>query len=167
MIEASATALLNSVVNDIVVVTGHQHQAIESTLADTSLRFAHNADFASGMAGSLATGIQALSSHDGVVVALGDMPEVEADVIDALVSEFAARPRSHYVVPTYHGRRGNPVLLSSAVFGKVLALQGDTGARSLWSGAGADLLEVATSCAGVLRDFDTLAELESVTDDIR
>ena len=53
------------------------------------VKIVHNPDFASGLGGSLKTGIAAVPPEaDGVVVCLGDMPQVDAALIDQLIAGF-------------------------------------------------------------------------------
>jgi molybdenum cofactor cytidylyltransferase len=67
----------------------------------------------------------------GAVVLLGDMPKVEAGLINALIEAFLAQPHARAVAPLQSGRRGNPVLLGRTLFAEAERLSGDQGARRL------------------------------------
>jgi len=162
LVVAVAQMLLASSVDEIVVVTGHQHTQIKKALDGLALRFLNNPDFADGMASSVASGVRALADMDAVVVALGDMPLVSSRVIETLVAAFDQQPGLDYFVPTYAGRVGNPVLFAQSVYPAVIALQGDVGARSLWSKPTARTQRVKVNCPGVLRDFDTTDALSDL-----
>src|SRR5581483_8642664 len=93
-------------------------------------QFAHNPGYAEGLACSLKIGIAALPSDAaGAIVLLGDMPAVTPALLDTLIETFRARPEALAVAPVREGRRGNPVLLSRALFPAIARLEGDQGAR--------------------------------------
>ena len=81
------------------------------------------------------------------------MPLVSAAVIDRLVDVFAAEPGIGAVAPTFDGKRGNPVLISRALFPQVAHLSGDVGAKPLL--AGASVREVPLDDEAVAFDVDT------------
>ena len=77
---------LASQARPVIVVTGHQRERVEAALAGLPVEFVHNPDFADGLGTSLRAGIAALPAEaDGVIVCLGDMPQVDAALIDRLI----------------------------------------------------------------------------------
>ena len=101
----------------VIVVTGHQRERVERALAGLKVTLVHNPDYADGLSTSLKTGIAALPADaDGAVVCLGDMPQVEAGLIDRLIAAFDPARGALIVVPTIDGKRGNPVLWSRRFF---------------------------------------------------
>jgi CTP:molybdopterin cytidylyltransferase MocA len=63
--------------------------------------FVHNPDFADGLSTSLKAGVAALPEDiDGTIVCLGDMPQVDAALIDRLLAGFDPErlPGSHALV---------------------------------------------------------------------
>ena len=66
-----------------------------------------------------------------MLVCLGDMPLVTQILIDRLLDAYDPAEGNLIVVPTYHGKRGNPVLWDRRFFAEMAALTGDTGARTL------------------------------------
>jgi len=153
-----AEAALTSRACRVVVVTGHAREEIEAALAGLPVSFAHNADFASGLALSLRAGLAAVENADGVVVLLGDMPGVSADVVDRLIAAFEKAPACAAVIPTCRGRRGNPVLIARAIFPQVMQLRGDEGARKLLRSIDG-VVELPLDDAFILADIDTPADL--------
>ena len=96
------------------------------------MTFVHNPDFADGLAGSVKAGIAAVPDNaDGAMVCLGDMPLIDAQLIDRLIEAFAPDRGNLIVVPVSDGRRGNPVLWSRRFFNELMTLDGDIGARHL------------------------------------
>lgn len=115
-------------------------------------------DHAEGIAASLRCGIACAirDDWDAAMICLGDMPLVTSMLIDRLVDTYTcATTRPDAVLPLVDGRRGNPVLWDRGVFSDLIALTGDTGARSLLSRPAMRILAVETDEAGALQDFDT------------
>jgi molybdenum cofactor cytidylyltransferase len=158
-------ALLQSMVSDIVVVTGHQADEVRAALSSRHVRFVANPDYAEGLGTSVAHGIAALPPDiDGTLVALGDMPRLAASEIDRLIAAFNPVEGRAICVPTHDGRRGNPVLWARDFFPEMQALGGDTGAKKLIDRHADVLCEVAMASDSVLLDVDTpeaLAALEA------
>lgn len=161
LVRHAARAAIASRARPVVVVTGHAQAAVEAALEGLAVGFAHNADFASGLASSLKTGIAALPRGvAGALALLGDMPAVDAELLDRLIVAFAAAPHALAVAPIHAGRRGNPVLLSRALFPAIARLDGDEGARRLLRDAGpARILEVAVEGEAASFDVDTPGDL--------
>jgi len=159
LVRAVADAALASRAQPIFVVTGHARAEVEAALAGLPLTFVDNPDFATGLASSLKTGIGALPQGvAGAVVLLGDMPEIQARVIDSLIDRFADNPDAAAAAPVFAGQRGNPVLLGRSLFLKLARLGGDEGARRLLNGA-EGVIDVPFDDAAVTLDIDTPAEL--------
>ena len=153
---------------DVVAVTGHERARIEAALQDAvdgeRCRLVHNADFAAGLSTSLHRGLAALADDaDGALVCLGDMPQVTAAVIDRLIAAFDPLEGRAICLPTWGGKRGNPVLLARRFFAEVQAISGDVGARALIGEYPEAVAEVAMddlpSGLGVLEDVDTPEDL--------
>lgn len=113
-----------------------------------------------GMAWSLRAGVaEVLRVSDpvpplGVCVLLGDQPLVDSVLLQHLRDAFLLAPDA-FAVPVYEGQRGNPVIIPSTRFQDVAALEGDTGARSLFLQAQAVVRTVDFKNSAVLTDVDT------------
>ena len=85
----AAEGALASRASPVIVVGGHQHEELARALAALPVRLVHNPDFAQGLGTSLKAGIAAVPPEaDGVVVCLGDMPRVDAGLINRLIDAF-------------------------------------------------------------------------------
>jgi molybdenum cofactor cytidylyltransferase len=163
LVRIAAEAALASGARPVVVVTGHQSQTIADALTDLPLQFAYNPEFADGLATSLRTGLAALPEEvDGAVVMLADMPQVDASLIDRLISAYDAEKGALIAVPVIDGKRGNPVLWSRRFFPELMALSGDVGARHLIGKYSEAVVEVPMSGSGALTDVDTPEALDAV-----
>lgn len=160
LVRYAAEAALASQARPLIVVTGHAEPDVRAALAGLDAAFTHNPDHAEGISTSLKAGLAALpSAIDGVLVLLADMPDVSAALLDALIRRFEERPDAAAIVPVSGGERGNPALLSRALFDRAALLSGDRGARKLIDEAGEAVIEVAAD-DGARRDIDTREALE-------
>jgi molybdenum cofactor cytidylyltransferase len=155
--------VLGSRARPVIVVTGHQREQVESTLAGLPVKFVHNPEFADGLGTSLKTGIAALPADvDGTIVCLGDMPQVDSATIDRLVDALSPDKGALIAVPTTKGQRGNPVVWSRRFFPELMAVEGDIGARYLIGRYAEAVVEVPLTGTAALTDVDTPEALEAV-----
>ena len=155
MVARVVEIIRDSKAGPLTVVTGHEAARVKAALPG-DLAFIHNPDYAVGLSASLKVGIAALPADiDGVVVCLGDMPRISPGMIDRLIAAFDPVEGREICVPTYKGKRGNPVLWGRRFLPEMAALAGDVGAKHL-IGEHADLVvEVEMDEDGVLIDIDT------------
>ena len=122
---------LRPYVDDLVVVTGGDAEAVRATLDGLTVRLVPNPHPEAGQGSSIAIGVAALPvSTQVVIIALGDQPRVPADVVPALIEAWR-RTGKPIVAPAYRGVHGTPVLFAAEVFAELGALTGDTGARGV------------------------------------
>lgn len=162
MVRATVKQVLNSSVDDLIVVTGHDKGKVETVLAGLKVRFIHNPEFSTGLSSSLRRGVSAASNADAVIVCLADMPLVEGSVTDKLIAAFNPTEHRSIVVPVFQGKFGNPVLWGSEHFAKLLALDGDRGARTLIESLKSEAIEIDAGSDAVLRDADTVEGLKAL-----
>lgn len=144
----------------ITVVTGADAEMVAACVRDfdPEIRMVHAADHADGMAASLRAGIASLAPHiEGAFVFLGDMPRVPHGVLAPMAK--AVTEGAMAAAPVFDGHRGNPVVLARALFGEVVALRGDMGARPILQALGARLVLVEAPDDGVLFDVDERGDL--------
>jgi molybdenum cofactor cytidylyltransferase len=163
LVRIAVAEALASRARPVIVVTGHQRERVEAALAGLPVKFVHNAAFADGLGASLRTGIVALPAEaDGVIVCLGDMPQVDAAMIDRLIGALDPDKGALIAVPTIAGQRGNPVVWSRRFFSDLMAIEGDIGARHLIGRYSEAVVEVPLNGAAALTDIDTPEALEAV-----
>lgn len=168
MIVRTVKAVLASSVKPVLIVTGHQHAAIESALKGLPVRLIHNAHFADGLSTSLRAGISALPPNtEGALVCLGDMPSVTSEQIDRLVAAFDPAESRAICVPTFKGKRGNPVLWSAEFFPEMMTVAGDTGAKHLIGTYADAVCEIEMPDDAVLTDIDTPEALANLRAKLR
>jgi molybdenum cofactor cytidylyltransferase len=162
MIRAVVRNVRASAVDDVIAVTGHDKGKVTAVLEGSEARIAHNPDFEKGLATSLRAGVAAAGDAGAVLICLGDMPLVKPQTIDKLIAAFNPTEHRTIIAPMHKGQFGNPVLWGREHFPKLMALEGDRGARSLIAELKSEAVEIAVDDPGILADADTpeaLAEM--------
>lgn len=167
LVRIAAEQALASRAKPVIVVTGHERERVEAALAGLPVRFVNNPDYAEGLGSSLKTGIAAVPvDADGVIVCLGDMPQVDRQLIDKLIAAFDPERIALVVVPTFDGRRGNPVVWSRRFFHDLMSINGDIGARHLIGSYVEAVVEVPVAGEAALTDVDTPESFSAVKAEI-
>jgi molybdenum cofactor cytidylyltransferase len=163
LVRIAVEEALASQARPVIVVTGHQRERVEAALAGLPVDFVHNPYFADGLGTSLKTGIAALPAQsDGVIVCLGDMPQVDAAMLNRLIGAIDPAKGALIAMPTIEGQRGNPVVWSRRFFPDLMAVEGDVGARYLIGRYTEAVAEVPLSGKAALTDVDTPEVFEAV-----
>lgn len=168
MIARVVDNVLSSKARPLIVVTGHQAEQVEHALGGRPVRFVHAEDYAEGLSASLKAGIAAVP-HDcaAALVCLGDMPLVTGRMLDRLLESYDPDEGRLIVLPTYHGKQGNPMLWDRRFFPEILQISGDSGARFLVGKHMESVAEVEMADDAVLRDFDTTESLTTLPQRLR
>lgn len=181
LVRRAVAPLLAAPLDEVVVVVGHESEAVRAALGDLPVRAVENPEYDDGQATSVQRGVEAVrppdvsettdatgvvdsaadaarvADPDAVLFALGDMPDVSPDTVEALVAAFAASVGDP-LAAACEGGRGNPVLFGRQFFDQLTDLAGDTGGREILREA-ADATLVETGDPGVRRDVDRPADL--------
>lgn len=154
----------------IVVVTGHDAERIEAAVSradiGTPLSFVHNARHLEGMGTTVAEGIKALGPViKAAIVTPGDMPDIDALMIDRLIAMFEVSRQAAIIYPALaSGEQRNPVLWPRRFFPQLAALTGDAGGRHLIKAAAAlvpaQTIAVPIAADASFADIDVPDELE-------
>jgi molybdenum cofactor cytidylyltransferase len=168
MIARVVDNVLSSKARPVLVVLGHQAEQIEQALGGRPVRYVHAADYAQGLAASLKAGIAAVPPEcAAALVCLGDMPLVTGRMIDRLLTAYDPDQGRLIVLPTFHGKQGNPMLWDRRFFPEILQISGDSGARFLVGKHTQSVTEVDMADDAVMRDFDTTESLGTLPSRLR
>ena len=168
MIARVVDNVLSSGARPVLVVLGHQADEVEQILAGRPVRFVHASDYAEGLSASLKAGIAAVPPESAAaIVCLGDMPLVTGRMMDRLMASYDPTEGRGIVLPTFHGKQGNPMLWDRIFFPEILGITGDSGARFLLGKHLESVAEVEMADDAVLRDFDTTESLETLPSRLR
>jgi molybdenum cofactor cytidylyltransferase len=146
----------------VVVVTGHERDAVEAALAGLDLVLVHNPRHLLGMGTSVAAGIGALGAEvSGALVVPGDMPELDTGLINRLLAVFEASGAERIVFPaTPRGEQRNPVVWPRRFFADLMRLGADKGGRDLIKAHGNANLPIEMADGDIFLDIDRPEDLE-------
>jgi molybdenum cofactor cytidylyltransferase len=138
----------------LCVVLGHRAAEIQAKVDLRGAEVVINSEYTAGQAGSLAAGVARIQSRCAAAMfLLGDQPLVTPRLIDTLVRAHR-RQTAAITLPVFQGQRGNPVIVAARLFPELLRLQGDTGARALFTAHEAGIQPVVVDDAAVHLDVD-------------
>jgi molybdenum cofactor cytidylyltransferase len=137
-------------VDEIVVVLGSNADIVASSLEFADVSVLVDPEWEEGAASPLRAALDFVSrdlSVDLIVLARGDQPGIERDVVTDLI-ETARESDADAVVPKYRYARSWPVVIGPALWGHFLGLEGQV-----------DVLDVITTHAGSVEEvwIDRLA----------
>lgn len=148
----------------VLVVTGHDADAVKAALAGLSCRFVHNPDFADGLSGSIRAGFRAAvdGGASGVLVMLGDMPFLPEQAIAAVLSAAAVDPQCA-VQAVHAGKPAHPIWLPARLIALADDLRGDRGLRGVIAQRGEAMRDVEVEGAAT-EDIDTPQDFAAALD---
>ena len=166
LLERVFRAVQRSIAEEIVVILGADADRVTKEVPLDGAKVVVNEHYLEGMSTSIRAGIRSLSKEaECYFVVLRHQPLLQTETLDAMGEEWRAT-HAPVLIPTFHGVRGNPVLLDRSVFGEVESITGDRGCRSIFGNYEGEIVEVPVSDPGVLLDIDTEEQLARVTQEL-
>ena len=154
---ALAAMLAAEELERVIVVLGHDADAIRAAVDFGAAEVVIAEDWDEGQAASLRRGLAAAGGADAVVVTLGDQPFITPAVISAALSQLEGFDA---VRALYDGKPGHPVVLGPAVLAASGELHGDQGARELLARFNVRRWDASELADAV--DVDTPEELQAL-----
>jgi molybdenum cofactor cytidylyltransferase len=152
-----------------VIAPGPVGEGVAATLRDDRVRLAVNAAAAEGIGTSIRCGVHALADPDtGVMIVPGDMPNLDARLLERLLDEFRAMGGDKIVYPvTRDGKQRNPVVWPARLRPALQGLSPDAGGKSLLTAHDGETTRVPWSDERVFADIDTQNELLQARQDLQ
>ena len=150
----------NADLGPVVLVTGHDADAVQEAAAGLVDEVVFNPAHADGMGTSIACGIRACRDRaDAAVVLLADQPRITSKTLRRLAGAWSGTAYE-IVASSFAETLGPPVLFGSGAFDALVELEGDQGAKSLLQD---DRFYVRTiACDDAAVDIDTESDLSAV-----
>jgi molybdenum cofactor cytidylyltransferase len=118
----------SSALDRVCVVLGGASDEAARAIRPGRASVVYNAAYGSGCASSLLAGLDHAGECDAIMMLLGDMPGVDATIIDRVLAAWRADP-SWAAVTTYDDDLGHPFVFSAGAFPALRALHGD---KAVW-----------------------------------
>ena len=114
LVEHQIGALLDGGVSEVVVVVGHEADAVAAQVSGTGARYVVNPDYLQGKTTSIKAGLRAISADaDAILLLAVDQPRtasIVAEVVTAHVSGNAL-----ITSPRYEGHGGHPLIFDASL----------------------------------------------------
>ena len=152
---------LDAGVDDVVVVVGHDAEAIVTEFTTTGLpaRFVVNRDYDRGQLSSLVAGL-GVTDRPGVtavLVTLVDVPLVSAATVRAVIERYRLT-RAPVVRPTSGARHGHPLLIDRSLFAELRAADPAAGAKPIVRAHASAQGDIDIEDEGAFTDIDTVED---------
>ena len=144
---------------DVVVVLGHRAMDIVKRISGLPVRLAYNPDPEGDMISSIRCGLAYIEPEQAFLIALGDQPLVTTGIVDRLIDEYERHPEG-MVLPVHEGKRGHPMILSSAYREEILFESMPGGLKALRDRHADSVRPVPVDTDAVLIDMDYRSDYE-------
>lgn len=146
------------------VVLGAHAEPIAKAVHLSADEIVINEDWEAGQLSSIRMALRSLPENtEGMLLCLIDHPLISPALVHDLIERFSATGKP-IVLPVYQGRRGHPVIFSSAVYGELLSAPMETGARAVVWAHAADVEEVPTNEEGCILNLNDPDAFERLRD---
>ena len=156
-IERIVAALKQSQVARIIVVVGHNAEAMRHSIEHLPVTILTNPDYKLGQLSSLQVAIRSLEADqkcEAILVHLVDHPYLSAAVANRMIERFR-ETRSPIIIPKYKEKRGHPVIFARSMFSELLSAPMDQGAKAVLKAHENEISEIDTEDEGITFDIDT------------
>jgi molybdenum cofactor cytidylyltransferase len=154
-------AAREAICEPILVVLGAREEEIAAKVDLDHVNVVANPDWGQGIASTIRAGIRALLDLDpdasAAMLLVCDQPRITADHLRRLIEAHEQTGEARIVASRYAGATGIPAIFPASQFRKLLALEGDTGARYLVRNTECTVVEVEFSGGDL--DIDTPFDL--------
>tara|TARA_Y100000590_G_C15645094_1_gene986528 strand:+ start:613 stop:1188 length:576 start_codon:yes stop_codon:yes gene_type:complete len=162
LIKHSLKNILESSVDEIIVVLGYQKENIERLIdKNDRIRIVFNENFENGISSSIKLGLKNISKNaDAFFICLADMPKV--NFYNKIISIYMSnKNKSEIFIPTYKNKQTNPILFTRSMESKIMSIQGDFGAKQILELYKNKILNININDFSILKDFDVLDDFAS------
>ena len=159
LIEHSIINILESSVDELIIVTGYQNNILEKVIKKyKKIKVIYNSQFESGMASSLKIGIKNLSKESkAFFVCLGDMPMINKKIYNELIKHAND---AEVVIPTFKNQQGNPILFSITMKNQIMNINGDIGAKEILKKNNDKILNLPINDEAILMNYNTIENFD-------
>jgi molybdenum cofactor cytidylyltransferase len=166
LLEYVLNAALESQLNHVVLVLGHEYQRILHTLGTRTtherLQVVINHRYLEGQSRSLQAGLLKIrQTFPAAMFLLGDQPLLNSNTIDHMLDRFRYSGKD-ICVPVYKGNRGNPSIFKQVLYDQLMAIEGDIGARNIIRANPERVLDIEIDDPLCFFDIDSQKDLENL-----
>ena len=160
LIEYQVSSLIQTSVSEVVVVLGHQAQAVAPYVRGPNVRHVVNSDYPKGKTTSIKAGLKAIAPDaDDILLLAVDQPRPSSLISQVVQSHLA----SHALItsPRRQSRGGHPVIFSSSLRAEIERISEETeGLRAIFRAHEFQINAVQIDDPRIRLDLNTYQEYE-------
>ena len=159
LIERQQKMLLNSQVDEMIIVLGAYAQKIKPyLLKHKKIKFVYNKDYNLGQASSFKVGLQSIGQAiQGVMLLPIDFPCIQTKTINILISYFTEK-FPLILIPTFKGIKGHPPIFNMKLKDEFLNLDSSLGLNTVAHQHPEAVRYLPVEDQGILKSFNTKEE---------
>ena len=89
------------------------------------------------------------------------MPNINYQLINKLIENYDPDSNNSIIIPTFNGKKGNPILIDREFFPDILSIKGDKGAKDIINANKNSIKKIPHKDSSVLNDIDTKKDLST------
>jgi probable selenium-dependent hydroxylase accessory protein YqeC/molybdenum cofactor cytidylyltransferase len=160
VVERVIKAAANSKIDDIILV--YQNEEVKKIGEKYGIKTIYNERAVFGQSEAVKLGVKfADSKSKGYIFLVGDQPFITSNIINRLIHEFNIG-EFPIIAPSYHGKRGNPIIFSSSLKDEIMKLEGDKGGRTIIENMKDNVKLVEINETAAAMDIDTEEEYKRI-----
>ncbi|MFZ3080787.1 MAG: nucleotidyltransferase family protein [Bellilinea sp.] len=152
------TVLHSAGIDSLIVVIGGAKDGVEMTLSELPFEVirAYNPEYEhTEMLDSLQIGMQHLPDEtDAFLIALGDQPQIQGEVVQAILQEYTKTGNS-LIIPSYRMRRGHPWMVGKVHWADLRDLHSGQTMRNFIQQYQKQIHYLVVDTPSILEDMDT------------
>ncbi|MEM1135994.1 MAG: nucleotidyltransferase family protein [Bacteroidota bacterium] len=137
LVARASEAILQTEIDKVVVVTGESAEEVKLALTSYQVDIVYNKDWKSGMGSSIKKGTHALLQKypdiQALLICLCDQPFLNSNYLKKVIEQYM-KTEKLIIASYYNDKASVPALFDHSLFGKLLQLQGEEGARKIIRG---------------------------------
>ncbi len=147
-------------VDDVICVVRARDKKLIALYQQHGFKIHISEHYELGLSASLVAGIQACNDASMYVLALGDMPFINAKTYQDIRLTIDKSDKDKIIQPRFNNKPGHPMVFPKRLKNQLLALQGDVGARSIVNKEAKKLVSINVNDAGIHWDVDVKAAVK-------
>ena len=161
VIEHIIEVVLDSDVDETIVVLGHRADEIESLLQAYPVVLVRNSDDHGDMMSSIQCGVRTARLGNAVMIVLADQPLITTSMVNKLIDLHEAN-EDGFIIPVYKEKRGHPMIIGGCFRDEVLMNQSKNGLKGLRDRYPHSVHCIPVDSASMIADMDYRAEYEQI-----
>jgi len=157
---------LSSVCDEIVVVTGHNRESIETELNSfpniKKIKTVFNKNYQDGMFTSLQTGLEHIGNHNWVLYHFIDQPTLPILLYENFANQIDKS--FEWIQPKYKGKNGHPIIMGKNIIDLIIAAPKNSNLKELTTNPNIAKKYWECNYPEIHDDIDTIERYNNLTE---